>query len=124
MTNSLHTKTCRHCGSLFSCGASLIDENCWCGSFPAILPVPAQGECLCETCLKKEISSNIDDFVSRWERGEEEGFDMKRFQTDHLVEGLDYYMEAGFYVFTKWYHLKRGHCCNSGCRHCPYRDRK
>jgi hypothetical protein len=39
-----------------------------------------------------------------------------------LVEGLDYYMEAGRLVFTALYHLKRGHCCNSGCRHCPYRD--
>ena len=32
----------------------------------------------------------------------------------------DYYIENGFYVFTEQYHLKRGHCCKSGCRHCPY----
>lgn len=38
-----------------------------------------------------------------------------------LIEGVDYYMEAGRLVFTAEYHLKRGHCCNSGCRHCPYR---
>jgi hypothetical protein len=37
-----------------------------------------------------------------------------------LVEGIDYYVEDGKYVFTEVYHLKRGHCCNSGCRHCPY----
>jgi hypothetical protein len=23
-------------------------------------------------------------------------------------------------VFTAAYHLKRGSCCKSGCRHCPY----
>jgi len=23
-------------------------------------------------------------------------------------------------VFTALYHRKRGHCCKSGCRHCPY----
>ncbi|MCX7412631.1 MAG: DUF5522 domain-containing protein [Planctomycetia bacterium] len=23
-------------------------------------------------------------------------------------------------VFTAAFHLKRGHCCGSGCRHCPY----
>ena len=23
-------------------------------------------------------------------------------------------------VFTEAYHLKRGHCCENGCRHCPY----
>lgn len=38
-----------------------------------------------------------------------------------LVEGVDYYLEAGRFVFTATYHLKRGYCCNSGCRHCPYR---
>lgn len=32
----------------------------------------------------------------------------------------DFYMENGFIVFTGAYHLKRGYCCNSGCRHCPY----
>ena len=22
--------------------------------------------------------------------------------------------------FTKKYHLKRGYCCTSNCKHCPY----
>lgn len=33
----------------------------------------------------------------------------------------DFYVENGLIVFTAAYHLKRGYCCNSGCRHCPYR---
>ena len=33
----------------------------------------------------------------------------------------DYYWENGLMVFTRQYHLKRGYCCGSGCRHCPYR---
>ena len=37
-----------------------------------------------------------------------------------LVAGVDYYIERGCLVFTREYHLKRGYCCNSGCRHCPY----
>lgn len=33
----------------------------------------------------------------------------------------DYYLsEEGYIVFTEKYHLKRGHCCLSGCKHCPY----
>lgn len=40
------------------------------------------------------------------------------------VKGLlpeDYYFTGeGFLVFTEKYHLKRGYCCQSGCRHCPY----
>ena len=37
-----------------------------------------------------------------------------------LVEGADYYVENGLYVFTERYLLKRGYCCESGCRHGPY----
>jgi len=32
----------------------------------------------------------------------------------------DYYFEGELMVFTAAYHLKRGSCCKSGCRHCPY----
>lgn len=32
----------------------------------------------------------------------------------------DYYLENGLYVFTAAYHLRRGYCCGSRCRHCPY----
>lgn len=38
-----------------------------------------------------------------------------------LIEEEDYYVENGLFVFTAAYHLKRGYCCNSGCRHCPYK---
>jgi len=37
-----------------------------------------------------------------------------------LVQGVDYYIDGGKFVFTSAYHLKRGYCCNSKCRHCPY----
>jgi len=40
---------------------------------------------------------------------------------NELKEGVDYYInEQGFWVFTSTYHLKRGYCCNNGCKHCPY----
>jgi hypothetical protein len=35
-------------------------------------------------------------------------------------EGDYYYTDEGFIVFTEQYHLKRGYCCQSGCKHCPY----
>jgi len=38
-----------------------------------------------------------------------------------LQLGEDYYYDGPYLVFTTQYHLKRGSCCNSGCRHCPYR---
>lgn len=37
-----------------------------------------------------------------------------------LVQDVDYYIEQGRWVFTATYHLKRGSCCGSACRHCPY----
>jgi Family of unknown function (DUF5522) len=36
------------------------------------------------------------------------------------VEGEDYYFEGRFMVFTEAFLRKRGYCCESGCRHCPY----
>ncbi|MFZ4426738.1 MAG: DUF5522 domain-containing protein [Saprospiraceae bacterium] len=37
-----------------------------------------------------------------------------------LIEGKDYYLENGRWVFTGHYLRVRGYCCKSGCRHCPY----
>jgi len=38
-----------------------------------------------------------------------------------LIEGEDYYLTSeGYRCFTEKYHLKRGYCCKSGCRHCAY----
>ncbi len=31
-----------------------------------------------------------------------------------------YFTPEGYVVWTEAYHLKRGYCCQSGCRHCPY----
>jgi hypothetical protein len=36
------------------------------------------------------------------------------------LEPGDFYYEGPFMVFTAQYLLKRGYCCGSGCRHCPY----
>lgn len=33
----------------------------------------------------------------------------------------DFYFDGPYMVFTAVYHLKRGYCCNSDCRHCPYK---
>ena len=43
-------------------------------------------------------------------------------QDAELEEGLDYYLEDGLFVFTAAFLRKRGYCCESGCRHCPYQS--
>jgi len=37
-----------------------------------------------------------------------------------LVQNEDYYLDHGLMVLTARYHLRRGYCCEQGCRHCPY----
>ena len=32
----------------------------------------------------------------------------------------DYYLEKGKIIYTEYYQRKRGTCCGSGCRHCPF----
>ncbi|HHP7242497.1 MAG TPA: DUF5522 domain-containing protein [Cyclobacteriaceae bacterium] len=45
----------------------------------------------------------------------------KKKSYDPLSDQEDFYFnESGFMVFTEKYHLKRGYCCKSGCKHCPY----
>jgi len=41
-----------------------------------------------------------------------------------LQEGIDYDMEQGLLVFTATFLQKRGYCCESGCRHCPYQSKQ
>ncbi|MBE2189389.1 MAG: hypothetical protein IAE98_07955 [Candidatus Kapabacteria bacterium] len=42
-----------------------------------------------------------------------------------LHEGIDFYFDTtGLMVFTEKYHLERGYCCKSGCRHCPYNPKE
>jgi len=37
-----------------------------------------------------------------------------------MIEGQDFYWDGPYMVFTAEYLRKRGFCCRSGCRHCPY----
>ncbi|WP_317174552.1 DUF5522 domain-containing protein [Aquiflexum lacus] len=40
-----------------------------------------------------------------------------------LIPGDYYINENGLMVFTAQYHLRRGYCCDSGCKHCPYKEK-
>ena len=52
----------------------------------------------------------------------------KRLKEQGYVDGDFYFSPEGYVVFTEHYLLRRGYCCQNGCRHCPYgnspRDRK
>lgn len=47
--------------------------------------------------------------------------DMSGFSRKNELKVDDYYLNPeGYIVFTEQYLLKRGHCCKSGCKHCPF----
>lgn len=37
------------------------------------------------------------------------------------VEGVDYTIEDGKFIWTAEFLTKRGFCCEAGCRNCPYK---
>lgn len=39
---------------------------------------------------------------------------------ERFQPGDYYYNEEGYIVMTEQYLLRRGYCCKSGCKHCPY----
>ena len=44
---------------------------------------------------------------------------------DEMIEGEDFYFdESGKMVFLGQFLAKRGHCCESGCLHCPWDYKK
>ena len=47
--------------------------------------------------------------------------DMSGFSANKKLQEDEFYLSPeGYIIFTEKYHLKRGHCCKSGCKHCPY----
>lgn len=39
-----------------------------------------------------------------------------------FIEDVDFYYEGGLMILTGDFLLRRGFCCENGCRHCPYKD--
>jgi hypothetical protein len=114
------TKSCSTCGARFECGAGT--GSCWCGTLPAIMPLDVAQECLCPPCLKAALRERIARFVATVTPASAPAAAAQLPAPDGtLVEGIDYELEpGGLLVFSKWYLLRRGFCCESGCRNCPW----
>ncbi len=84
---------------------------------PQIMPMNEKEDCLCPECLKKIISKKIEEAESK--------NTLCFMSKDEMIENVDYYYnEQGYWVFTERYHLRRGFCCERGCKHCPYKFKK
>ncbi|MGB9179294.1 MAG: DUF5522 domain-containing protein [Pyrinomonadaceae bacterium] len=107
------------CRSSFTCGPEDGEEKCWCDALPHVpLAVGEDEGCLCPKCLREAISN-----LTAHEASSRSLAKIDETSQASLIEGVDYYCEGEILVFTDRYHLRRGYCCQSGCRHCPYQDR-
>jgi hypothetical protein len=82
---------------------------CWCAKVKIpdelIAQVPPElrnSACLCRNCVMKFHRAKTNGVASL-----------------KILPG-DYYFDGGLIVFNAAFHLRRGYCCDSGCRHCPY----
>lgn len=115
-------KTCSRCNTVFKCGATETSGHCWCNNYPPLFKPDPLINCMCSGCLHKATKEKIDAYVAEMtvEKAVTENKAKDLPQTKQFIEGIDYYIDNSFWVFTVWHHLRRGHCCKSGCRHCPY----
>ncbi len=103
---------CKRCNGSFECNVEDI-SRCHCSTVSVRKETlhflkETQWGCLCANCLA-EIDRALTSIAG------------KTFPDPfELKEGLDFYKENGFFVFTERYHMLRGTCCTNGCRHCPY----
>jgi len=114
---------CSVCNQQFPCAVSA--GQCWCMDYPPLIQPTELMSCMCESCLKTAIKQKIQNYVSQLTPDNaHDNYAKDLPQKSALIEEIDYYIENGLYVFTSWFHLKRGTCCKNGCRHCPYGFKK
>tara|TARA_B100001079_G_C16227029_1_gene432911 strand:+ start:379 stop:729 length:351 start_codon:yes stop_codon:yes gene_type:complete len=113
-------KQCSQCQEGFYCGAGDKPGSCWCVAFPPIMPLVFEQDCFCPTCLSEVINDRIILLVN--EKG------MSHIQTlaepyreqSGLIEHVDYELKENLYIYSAWYLIKQGKCCNNSCQNCPY----
>jgi len=109
--NQTTAEQCPLCGNLNHCQLCAIDPHkgpCWCAkveipdALVAQVPEDMRNKaCICRDCVMKFHRS-------------------KTFKSPQKTLAGDFYFENGLMVFTPAYLLRRGYCCGSNCRHCPY----
>ncbi len=115
-------KKCSDCGITFICSEGENNKTCWCNDYPPIMPLDFQKDCRCPACLKKIVIEKIEAFVNTITPKNAINCVPEKFLAGKVMEGIDYEMKDGKKIYTKWYHLKKGNCCDSGCINCPYKE--
>jgi len=89
--------------------------GCWCTNLPPVGPFEGSDlDCMCPSCLSEAITQ-----AATGKQANETQINQVAAQAP-LIENEDYYKEGTAMVFTSQFLMRRGYCCESGCRHCPY----
>jgi hypothetical protein len=115
--------TCPLCGEANLCRSASgqpYKGACWCEEFT--LPVHflryLEEGALAPACFCRACFTELDRLARSVDAPEDI---LQQAQAIRRPNEPDFYLdELGRTVFTTSYHLKRGYCCDSGCRHCPY----
>ena len=113
-------KLCSGCQAEFACGVGLADNVCWCETMPILPSAEPEPTCRCPECLVNQFVQGIDVYLDQLTLTDAVAYASRYRGRQRLVENIDYTVDAGMYVFSRWYLLKRGYCCRNGCRNCPY----
>jgi len=110
--NVIEATQCPLCGQPNDCQLCTVAAYkgpCWCTKvkIPAELIAQVPSELQNRACICREC-------VMQFHRKKNVGVPPAK-----MLPG-DCYFESGAMVFAAAYHLRRGYCCGSGCRHCPY----
>ncbi len=112
-------KTCTHCQAIFDCSGCTTGA-CWCMTYPAIFSCVTNSDCVCPNCLTAMTQAHIEQTIDDRAVHLTAPAAATACQGQPLIEGLDYTIENGLWVFSRWFFLKRGECCGNACRNCPY----
>ena len=88
-------KTCSRCNTVFQCGATEINGNCWCNNYPPLFKPDPLINCMCAACLHSATKEKIDTYVAatNTEKALTENKAKELPKTKHFIEDIDYYIE-------------------------------
>ena len=113
----MNKKNCQRCGINFECLPEDI-QNCGCSKVELQNSTleylsKTRYDCLCNKCLS-ELDKLVEKSIALKENSKK----------GELTEDVHFYHENRLVVFTELFHISRGYCCQSGCRHCGYGFKK
>jgi hypothetical protein len=107
--DAAHCPLCRRVNECQLCSVAAYKGPCWCArmEIPDALLAEVPSDLRNQACVCR-------DCVLKFQRKQSDAVPRK------VLPGDFYFDAGGLMVFTAAYHLRRGYCCGSGCRHCPY----